>query len=265
MHPVLLQTPLIPIHSYGVLLMAAFLCAIGVLIVLGRKQGHSSDAMIEMALWAILVGLIGCRLGYVIQNLGRYSADPLSILNLRQGGMTLITGIIAGSIALGVYFHRKGIPFMNVLDLVSAPALIGMAVGRIGCVLHGCCFGKMCDASVAMALTYPNPNIGGPRYPSQLYELVLDLILMAMVIAHLPRRKFAGQAFWLTFGGYGLIRFCTEFFREGSLIGAFTLAQWTSLLFAFISLLGYLGVFGKQKVTDNLGIDEQFGDKSRVC
>lgn len=251
MHPILVEIFGFPIYSYGFMLLLAFLGAIITVIWLGGRQGHSKDEMIEMALWVILIGIAGSRLGYVLQNLPYYAHHPLQILNLRQGGMTLVTGLILGVLALAIYFRRKGVPFMNVLDLVSAPGLVGMAIGRLGCVLHGCCYGKLCDSP--LSLTYPEGAlgagiVGGPRHPVQLYEMGLDLLLLTFVIWYLPRVKFAGQAFWATFGLYGIIRFSTEFLREGSLIGPLTLAQWTSLAFAFISLLGWLGVFGKQPV-----------------
>lgn len=265
MHPVLVEIGGFPIYSYGFLLLLAFVGAIVTLIWLGGRQGHSRDEMVEMALWAILIGIAGSRLGYVLQNMSYYAQHPLEILNLRQGGMTLITGLILGAVALAVYFRRKGVPFMNVLDLVSAPGLVGMAIGRIGCVLHGCCYGKLCDGP--LALTYPEGALGagvpgGPRHPVQLYEMGLDLLLLAFIIWYLPRVKFAGQAFWATFGMYGLIRFSTEFLREGSLIGPLSLAQWTSLAFAILSLLGWVGLFGRQPVVTNWRFGED-GSKAR--
>lgn len=255
MHPVLINIFGFPLYSYGALLMVAFVLGIALMVHLGEKQGHARESVIEMALWVIIIGIVGCRLGFVAQNMDYYMANPLQILNLRQGGLTLVTGLMAGCLALAVYFRRRNIPFMNVLDLVSGPGLVGMAVGRVGCILHGCCYGKMCSADVMMALTYPDPSIGGPRYPVQVYELVLDVMLLALVLWYMPRRKFAGQAFYLTFGGYGIIRTLTEFYREGDLMGPLTLAQWTSLLFAFLCLLGWFGLFGKQPLTSELGLD----------
>lgn len=254
MHRIFITVFGFPIYSYGVMMLLAFIGATYTMTVLGARQGLDKENVVELALWLILVGIVGSRLGYVFQNLHFYGTHPLQILNLRGGGMTLITGVILSSIALAYYFRSHKIPFMNGLDMVAAPCLVGMAIGRIGCTLNGCCFGKLTTSKTFLALTYPAGVLPagltpGPRYPVQLYEMSLDLILLCVVLWYIPRMRYAGQAFWLFFGGYSVIRFCTEFVRYGSKIGPLTLAQWTSGLFAIIALLGWLGVFGRQPVT----------------
>ena len=202
----------------------------------------------------IIWGLIGGRLGWVLWEFGYYSANPDQILNLRAGGMTILGGIVLPIVALFISFRRKGIEARNVLDTFAAPLLLGMAIGRFGCILHGCCFGDVCDASFPLALTYPDgtfatglPN--GPRYPSQFFETVADLILMGIIIWVLPRIKFAGQGIFLMLTGYGVIRFFNEMTRADiKFIGPITLAQWVAVGMFVFGVLGLLGVFGKPPV-----------------
>jgi phosphatidylglycerol:prolipoprotein diacylglycerol transferase len=100
---------------------------------------------------------------------------------------------------------------------------------------------------VPWGLVYPEVAHLGflPRHPVQLYELALDLALMTLVLFVFGRARFAGQAFWVTFGGYGVIRFVTEFFREGGTAGPLTPAQLLSLGFLVVGLAGVAGRLGR--------------------
>jgi phosphatidylglycerol:prolipoprotein diacylglycerol transferase len=146
--------------------------------------------------------------------------------------------------------RRRGIDARNVLDAFAAPLLLGMAIGRIGCVLHGCCFGDACPADFPGALTYP-PGPGmppGPRYPAQFFEAAADLIWMSVIVRYTPQVRFAGQAFWAAIGGYGIIRFLNEFVRADGrelVAGGMTIAQLVALGLAFFGLFAWLGGLGK--------------------
>ncbi len=271
MHPIMFKIFGFPIYSYGVMLLTSFAVSIGVCVLINRRDGNSAAALMEVALWGILGGLVGGRLGYVIQNLPYYFARPLSILNVREGGMTVITGVILGAVAIILAGRRPGVPVMNLLDVFCGPPLlVGMAIGRIGCLLHGCCYGKLCPPSWRpWSITYPPGVLGagvpsGPRYPVPIMELSLDLILCLIILLFLrPRVRFAGQIFWATFGGYAVIRFCTEFYRAGSTLGPLTLAQWTSILFALIAGLGFMGYYGKPRIVKNLQLDPDVSAATR--
>ncbi|MBI3929404.1 MAG: prolipoprotein diacylglyceryl transferase [Armatimonadetes bacterium] len=264
MHPILIDVFGFPIYSYGAMLLLSFALSIALAVHLCKRYGNPSGPVIELSLWAILMGILGSRLGYVLQNLPYYMDHPVSIINLREGGMTIITGVILAAVALVWYFRKRDVPVMNVLDVLSGPTLVGMGVGRLGCLLHGCCYGRLCEAS--WGITYPVGSLGagvpgGPRYPVPLMEMGLDFLLLALVLWYLPRSRFAGQTFWLTFGGYAIIRFAVEFFREGGLLGPFSLAQWTSVLFLLVSVLGFAGIFGKQPIDRNMRLEDTSSPK----
>lgn len=247
MHRVLLWIGDFPVYSYGVLLSVAFVGGIALALVLGRRRGYPLEFLASTSLGMLMAGLLGARLLYVAQNLPFYAEHPGDLLNFRQGGISIQGGVVAGFAACAPFFRFRGIPFANGFDLYAAPALLGMAIGRVGCFLHGCCYGR--PARVPWAVTFPPEVLPPvPRHPVQLYELGLDLALMAAVLVWLPRVRFAGQAFWLMVGGYGGIRFCTELFREGSLTGPLTPAQWLSLLFVAVGLAGWTGRLGRPPV-----------------
>lgn len=252
MHPVLIKPFGFAIYSYSFVLILSFILSMWLALYLGRKRTPSvnSEYVQEMAMWAIIWGLVGSRLGWVVQNPELYLQNPLAVFNLREGGMTILGGILLPSFVIYLTCRRRGIDPRNVLDSFAAPLLLGMALGRIGCVLHGCCYGDSCPADFPLAMTYPEgPAMPvGPRYPAQLFEAVADFVWMGFIIWYTPRIRFAGQAFWAVLGGYGIIRFLNEFVRADGrelVAGGMTVAQLVALGMAFLGLFGWLGGFGK--------------------
>ncbi len=138
--------------------MISFLCATVLAVHLGKKRGYSKDGVVELVMSCIVAGVIGCRLGYVIQSPVHYLTHPLSAINLREGGMTITGGLVVA--VLWLMFRYRGSSVLNVFDFMAGPVILGMAVGRIGCLLHGCCFGDVCD--LPWAITYP---VGAPLPP----------------------------------------------------------------------------------------------------
>ena len=258
MHPILFKPFGFAIYSYSAILLLAFIASIGLAIWIAKRRGPTNPAYIQdMAMMGIIWGLVGGRLGWILWEFDFYSSHPDQILNLRAGGMTILGGIVLPIVALYVYFKYKGVEPLNVIDTFAAPLLLGMAIGRIGCVLHGCCQGNVCDPGFPLALTYPDGTFGpgqpvGPRYPSQLFETFADLILMGIVIWVLPRIKFAGQAIYTMLFGYGIIRFLNELTRgDIKYIGPITLAQWVAIGMSVVGILGLLGVFGKPEIDNS--------------
>lgn len=251
MHQVLFEPFGFKIYSYSAALLTAFIVGIALAAWIARRQGPTNNEFIqEVGMLGVIWGLIGGRLGQVLWEFDYYSSNPIQILNLRAGGMTILGGIVLPILALYITFKRKGINPLNVLDTFAAPLLFGMAVGRFGCVLHGCCFGGVCDASFPLALTYPDGVLGsaspGPRYPSQFFETIADTILMGFIIWFMPRMKFAGQAIYIMLTGYGVIRFLNEMTRDDiKYIGPLTIGQWVGSAMVIFGILGLLGVFGK--------------------
>ena len=177
----------------------------------------------------ILGVMIGGRLGYVLlYDFGSYMRDPLSILAIWQGGMSFHGGFI-GMILAALYITRKkGWNFWEIADLVSAAAPIGLGLVRIGNFINGELYGR--PTNVAWAMVFPE---GGtmPRHPSQLYEALLEGLVLLVILQWMYRKNFyRGTVFWALVGFYGLFRFLIEFVREpdvqlGLDLGPFTRGQ----------------------------------------
>jgi phosphatidylglycerol:prolipoprotein diacylglycerol transferase len=251
MHKILARPFGVEIHTYGALLSLSILVGTGLLLWLGRRRGYPAPFLVETTTWMLVASFLGARLAYVAENLPHYLGHPLSILNFREGGIAVQGGIAAGVLAVAWLFQRQGIPWRNGLDLLAAPVLAGMALGRVGCLMEGCCYGKLCPPGWGVVYPAGSLPLGvplGPRYPVQLYETGLDLLLLAALLGTLSRPRFAGQVAWLMVAGYGLVRGVAEVFREGPLLGPLTPAQWVSLFFVAVGGLGLAGVFGRPPV-----------------
>lgn len=252
MHPVLFTIGGFTLYSYGAVLLVSFLTGTAFSVHLGRKRGYNPDDVIELCMGALIAGIVGARLAYVIQNVPHYMSHPLSAFNLREGGMTVTGGLVLAVVWLLWTQRQRGVSVLNVVDFLSAPTLLGMALGRIGCLLHGCCFGEVCQ--LPWAITYPAGSLApgfvlGPRHPSQVYEMLMDLVFMVFMLGRYGKTRFAGQQFYMFFVGYGIIRFLDELTRYSDTpMGPLNLYQWISLGFFSFGVAGLLGLFGRPPV-----------------
>jgi phosphatidylglycerol:prolipoprotein diacylglycerol transferase len=202
----------------------------------------------------LIAGLIvGARVGYVLfYDLRLYLADPLEIFAVWHGGMSFHGGLI-GCITAGVWCCRRfQVAPLLVADLVSVTAPIGLGLGRIGNFINGELFGRVTDASWGMV--FPN---GGPlpRHPSQLYEFLLEGVVLFAILWTLRRRPWPPGVLASVFLVlYGAARFCVEFFREPDpqlgfvLVNTFTMGQVLSGLMAAAGIAGAV-YFSRKKAS----------------
>lgn len=153
----------LPIRGYGILVLLGLFCGIGLTVYRGRQLGISPDTIIGLGFWMMLTGVIGARVFYVVQKWDEFQSFG-QIFQLTEGGLVIYGGVIGGLLA-GVTFavvHKMKIP--AIADLIAPGFLIGLCLGRIGCLLHGCCFGGVCEAELP-AIRFPH---GSGPYQAQL-------------------------------------------------------------------------------------------------
>jgi phosphatidylglycerol:prolipoprotein diacylglycerol transferase len=194
--------------------------------------------------WLVLGVLLGGRLGYVLfYDLTTYLHDPLEIVAVWHGGMSFHGGLI-GTLAGGAWCCRKyTVGFWKAADLVIVTAPVGLGLGRLGNFINGELYGRVTD--VPWAMVFPN---GGtlPRHPSQLYELLLEgVLLFAILWTVKGRLRFTGGVTALFLMLYGLFRFLVEFVREpdqqlGFVLGPFTMGQVLSIATAAVGVALFL-------------------------
>lgn len=120
------------IHWYGVIIAAGILAALQLSTKEAKKKGLEEDTIIDMALWAIPIGLLGARLYYVLFELGYYLQNPGQILAIWNGGIAIYGGLIAGGGTLYWYAKKKGTSLALVLDILAPNVLLAQSIGRWG-------------------------------------------------------------------------------------------------------------------------------------
>lgn len=145
----------LPVRGYGTMLLMAVLSAVGLALLRARRRGFSADWVANLALWCIIPGMVGARLFHVIEywpvHYGPIWAEQgaaaglAAVLNVTQGGLVVYGSLLGGIAGIAFYAWRQNVRLLAVLDLLAPCFLLGLAFGRLGCFLNGCCFGGVCE------------------------------------------------------------------------------------------------------------------------
>ncbi len=241
MHPVLIDLGFIKIYSWGFMLALAVIIGI---IGFGRrleKENFPKDLAFNLALWLIVSGVIGARVGYVIvYRWSEFIADPLYLFRLTDGGLSGLMwygGFIAASITFLIYAHVKNLPIWKLADMISPFFILGYAIVRIGCFLAGCCYGKVTTSFLGMVFPLVDNQL---RYPTQLMSSGINFIFFFFLLFLYSRRHFDGQVFSVTVMIYSIYRFFIEFFRVSEVLyGIFSPGQIISMILFVGGILLY--------------------------
>jgi len=252
--PQFIQIARVPVYGYGAMMVMA---AVGSGWTAARRSplaGVSPQFTWDLALWSVLAGVVGARVFHLIQYHERVFAlcqNPqdylLAAINLPDGGLVLYGGIIAAVLTFVWSCHRQGISILKYGDAVVPAVFVGIACGRMGCFLNGCCFGDACDLPWAVSFPPESAAYGAlkargvispdalatlPLHPTQIYSAINGLVLAGLLAAYYPFRQRDGSVLSLALIGYALSRICEEILRndEGSQFGTgLTISQLISL------------------------------------
>ncbi len=219
------------IHSYGVMIALGFAAAIVMSYCRAKAYGLKKEAIIDIALLAMIFGFLGAKLLYVIVEYKAFFTDPLRVLG--SEGFVVYGGIIGGVAAAMVYCKKKKLSFISYFDLAIPAVAAAQGLGRIGCFLAGCCYG--CESHV-LGVIFPAGSIapaGIPLLPTQLISSAGDLLIALVLVLYARKSKIKGNVGALYLLLYGLGRFGIEFFRNdtrGS-VGFLSTSQLISILF----------------------------------
>ncbi len=216
MLPVLFKIGPFTLHSWGLLLLVAFLAATFRAVKRAPRYGIAPDAIWDCSLIGLLGGIVGGRLAFVAQQASYFASHPGEILAIWTGGMTSFGGLIGG-VAAGVWAaKRRGIKVGDAADLTAVSLPIGYAIGRIGCFLNGCCHGSKCSLPWAVEFKHDGGVSTGLVHPAQLYSAIAGLLIYGVLVLLERRRTFPGQLLLVFMALYGVYRFLVEFVREGA-------------------------------------------------
>ncbi|BCV24446.1 prolipoprotein diacylglyceryl transferase [Gelria sp. Kuro-4] len=226
MRPVLLSFGSLHIYSWGFLLaLATLLGALGAVELARRSGWEHPDAVLDVALGAVLAGVVGSRLNYLLlYRAAEFWRRPWIFFQFSAGGLVFHGGLALGILAGGYLARRRGLGFWTTGDVLAPFLAAGYGLVRVGCFLNGCCYGRV--THVPWAVVIPALADGLPRHPSQLYAAALGLFLGVLLLLFYRRRPFSGAVFLAYMGGGALERIIEDFFRDTLMYSAnFTLAQ----------------------------------------
>lgn len=209
----------IEIAWYALFITFGMICCITYAVLQSRKIGMTFDDVIDFALFTIPIGVIGARLYYVLSELDQYHSFK-EVINIREGGLAIYGGIIAGTITVFVVSLVKKINFFAFGDCVAPGVLLAQGIGRWGNFMNGEAFGYETDWFCRMGLqNFLTGNKFMYVHPTFLYESLWNLlgVLLVYLFAKLIGKKYDGQLILLTFGWYGLGRMFIEGLRTDSL------------------------------------------------
>jgi phosphatidylglycerol:prolipoprotein diacylglycerol transferase len=197
----------------------------------------------DFAFWMVIFGFLGSRLFYVLFHWSLFSRDPVQAFFFWNGGFMFQGGLICALI-LG-YFLLKSykVSFLMMGDALAPSLALGQALGRVGCFLLGCCYGKYAPEDFPLVLIFPlgsHAPPGVPLYPTQLMEAVGLAILTFGLFRALKGRLTRGLVFGLYLTGAGLLRFWVEFYRgdsRGMLLGNYPSTTWIAGIEAAVGLV----------------------------
>ncbi len=210
MCPILFKFGFIQIYSYGLLVALAFLASGYLFSKRVHLLGLSEDFAWNFCALSLFGGIIGGRLLFVLLNFGLYRDNPAEIFMLWHGGLIWYGGFIGGFLSAIGYLLIKKVSVIKVFDLIAPYLALAQAIGRIGCILNGCCYG------VPAAWGFYFPASGGPLIPTQVFSS-LGLVAIFCVLRFMQDRPHrAGMIFIAYLLFYSTKRFFIEFLRDDS-------------------------------------------------
>jgi len=209
------------LHTYGVLVAAAFLAGLWLAARLARHAKLNSDAVTNLGIYCALAAIAGAKLMMFLIDIPYYVQHPGEIFSLStlQAGGVFYGGLVA---ALGVafwYMRRTGLPALPTADVFAPAIALGHGIGRLGCFSAGCCWGKETSLPWAVTFTSPEANrlvgvpLGVGLHPTQLYEAAAEFAIAAILLWRIRRPHAAGAIIGLYLMLYATARFLVEFVR----------------------------------------------------
>lgn len=246
MRPVLFQIFGLKIYGYGTMLATGVITAVILTLHRAKEKGYDEDKVLNMAIFAVIGGVIGGKLLYILTSLDEVMHEK-SLFAVISNGFVIYGSIIGGVLGVVLYCRKNNWHILKVFDMIIPSLPMAQGFGRIGCFLAGCCYGKPTDLFIGVKF---RPDSLGPSdnyvYPTQIFSSVFDFIL-AIVLLNLDKKlKKDGRLFALYMIIYSVGRFFIEFIRNDPRgnVGVLSTSQFISI---FVVIFG-VALYNKDKI-----------------
>jgi phosphatidylglycerol:prolipoprotein diacylglycerol transferase len=217
-NPIAFTIGSVPIAWYGIMVALAVITLIAWALFSVKKDPRLSyEMVINAALVGIPSGVVFSRLLHVIDHWDYFMAHPGQIIG--GEGLTIWGAVLGAAIGIWIYsLISKKFSFGHLADIVAPGIILAQAIGRVGCTLNGCCYGK--PTSLPWAVVYTNPNshgpIGVPVHPTQIYEIIFNLIVFGILLMLRKKLRPDGSLFLIYLTLYSVWRLGIDFIRDGT-------------------------------------------------
>ncbi|MFQ5957370.1 MAG: prolipoprotein diacylglyceryl transferase [Candidatus Brocadiales bacterium] len=264
----------IPVYSYGFMMMIGFLFAV---LVARRKANYERvdpHLITDLGIYALVGGILGARALFIIHHFSEYAAHPLDIFMIFKGGLSFYGGLFVATATAAVFCKKRGLSPLKCLDMAAVGLAIGLAFGRIGCFLNGCCYGGRVGDNFLFRVAFPKTkdalgNVDGspaflhhleegwigfadplslPVHPTQIYSALGAFMLFLILSNVYAYKKRDGEIFLLFLILYAPMRFYWEILRDDSapVLYGLTVSQVIGIP-AFLLALG-LFIYGRRQL-----------------
>ncbi len=227
MHPILFHIGSFVVHSYGVLIVLGF--SVGLWYALrhcrlslisepeGSPRRIHPDRIFDIGFYGLLWGLVGARFFFVAIDTGDYIHHPLEAFAIWEGGLTIQGAMLFGVLFMVWYCKKHKLVTLAAADVVAMSFPLAYAIGRVGCLLNGCCYGA--PTTLPWGVRFPDENnpsiLTPPSQPIQVYDSIINLFLFAWLYKWQQKKRPDGELFWAYVAMYGVDRCLLEPLRIG--------------------------------------------------
>lgn len=224
----------IRIAFYGIIITCGIFLALCYVLREAKRTGQKEEHYWDLTTWLVVCSIVGARIYYVVFSWDMYKDNLLSIFNIRNGGLAIYGGVIAGAITIYVFSLRKKLSFLQMADNVIPGLLIGQILGRFGNFTNREAFGEYTDNLFAMQLpvsmvrqkeitaemaAHMTENINYIQvHPTFLYEALWNTGVLLLILMYRKHKRFHGELMALYFMGYGAGRVWIEGLRTDQLL-----------------------------------------------
>ena len=222
--PVIFDQWGVEVTWHGLFTALGVVIGVAVATAFARRAGYQEDTIYNVALCLVIGGIVGARALYVIENLSDFEDDPLDIIRVNTGGISIYGALIGGTIGGWLYAFIRKVPNLpRGADIAVVGGILGMAVGRIGDVINGEHFAS--DTDLPWGVVYTDPSspsviarVMQPQHPAVAYEMIGDIVIFGILLFIFLRVNRAGVTFFAWVFLYGLLRTFVSFLRLDDIV-----------------------------------------------
>ncbi len=206
----------ISLYSYGLMIALGIVAAFLVVLRMSKKFGLDADKLSSLFMWVILAAFVGGKLFYYLEDIDKYAANPELMLKLTGGGFVFYGSLLFAIPTIVWWLRKEKVPVRPFLDILAFAGPVVHSFGRVGCFLAGCCHGSVCDSPIGVTFSHPETlatPMNVPLYPTQLFDIAVNLIILVTVYFIQKKQQFDGQLFLIYLIMYGIGRSIVEMYR----------------------------------------------------